>query len=149
MKFTVKFACALIIILILSGCVTTQRLPVPQLDRDPNSAIIILKRPSVYPFDLISVVVYDNDMLIGKLYGKDELKWSRGEGTLKLVIKYPLWEPPNHGVNANIEFEVKKNNVYILYYTVTGKPALFTSMITGATLKLEDNIILPKNWTGG
>lgn len=135
MKFTVKFACALIIILISTGCVTTQWVPVPQLDRDPNSAIVILKRPSVPPSDFIRVEVYDNNMLIGELRGKDELKWSRGEGTLKLEIKYTtVWGWSNPEIRANTEFEVKKNNVYVLNYSL--------SMIGGkflSTLKLENN----------
>ena len=136
MKFTVKFACSLIIILISTGCVSTQLVPVPQLDRDPNSAIVILKRPSVHPFDLIRVEVYDNTMLIGILRGNDELKWSRGEGTLKLEIKYSdLRGSPNSVMAANTILEVKKNNVYVLYYTVTGN----RGVINGATLKLENN----------
>ncbi|TRZ51413.1 hypothetical protein D4S03_05210 [bacterium] len=76
MKFTVKFACALIIIFISTGCAATHLAPVPKLDRDPNSAIIILKRPSTSQNLEVRVEVYDNDKLIGSLASEDELKWS-------------------------------------------------------------------------
>ncbi len=138
MKFTVKFACALIIILISTGCITTQRVPVPQLDRDPTSAIIILKRPSIpITARLIRVEVYDNDKLVGHLSSGDELKWSRGEGTLKLETKYfDLWGNPSSWIAASTILEVKKNNVYVLNYSMSD-PAVIG--IAYSTLKLEDN----------
>jgi hypothetical protein len=76
MKFTVKFAGALIIIFISTGCATTHPAPVPTLDRDPNSAIIILKRPSISQNIEVRVDVNDNDKFIGSLASEDDLKWS-------------------------------------------------------------------------
>lgn len=116
MKFTIKFACALIIILISTGCMSTQLLPVPKLDRDPNSAIIILKRQPSLPKSaaaFMRVEVYDNDKLVGKLASNDELKWSREEGITRLEVKFlTMSGMPHPEISANTdEFEVKRGSV--------------------------------------
>ncbi len=135
MKFTVKLACAIIIILISTGCATTQLVPVPTLDRDPNSAIIILKRLSISQGVPIRVEIYDNDKLIGSLAREDELKWSREEGSVRLEVKcLTIWGTPHPEIRANAEFEAKKNNVYVLNFSSRVIGGKFVS-----TLKLENN----------
>lgn len=94
MKFTVKFACALIIILISTGCATTQLVPLPQLERDPNAATIIIKRPFIdyswldfHSLAFVNHPVYDNGKLIGKVSNGGELKWSREAGNMDLEVR--------------------------------------------------------------
>jgi hypothetical protein len=124
MKFTVKFSCALIIILISAGCATTQLVPVPKLDRDPNSATIILKRLNSNFLPHNKPSVFDNGKPIGEIGSGGQLIWSRDEGKLELDIKHiSIFGVENLGLSRiHRVFDVKKNKVYTLNY-VFGNPS--------------------------
>jgi len=106
----------------LTGCMglsTVQHVPIPSLDDDPESAIIILKRVNSSNFlSQKNPSVFDNGKLIGEISTGGELKWSRKEGTIKLDISHVSTSGTNGLPAANIhrEFKVYKNNVYTLRY---------------------------------
>lgn len=119
MKFKVKYACTLIIILISTGCaMTTQLVPLPQLERDPNAATIILKRPyidyswlDIHSLALVNYPVYDNGKLIGKVGNGGELKWSREAGNMDLEVR-----PPFTDKIRKLTKKVDNNKTYTFNY---------------------------------
>lgn len=126
MKFTVKFACALIIILILAGCATFQHVPVPEKLNDPNSATIILNRLKDIDYPWSNPSVFDNGKLIGEIGNGGQLIWSRDEGRLELDIKYiNLFGDENSGmIRIHRVFDVKKNKVYTINYVFGTRPSI-------------------------
>ena len=120
----------IIVCAILTGCATTQQVQVPKLDLDPESAIIILKRPSTAVWN--NPKVFDNGEPIGEIGNNGLLKWSRKEGIVELdIIFRDIWGNRSFQTgDIHAVFEVKKNKVYKINYILNGR-------YQPATVKLE------------
>lgn len=126
------FALLTIALIGCSGFPTVQSVPVPKLEIDPESAIIILNRPSAILAAWNNPSVYDDGNLIGEISNGGTLKWSRKAGTVKLDVFHE--QNGKHTFPASevqTIFEVKNNTVSTLNYAFGGLLAPSSMFLKG------------------